>query len=174
MKRLLLAAVLALLPAALVADVADRDVLLTPDGTLYTIQSVANGDANRYLALTTVQDNKSSVSIIPETKTAGANWRPALTYDAETKTLFAFWIYTSNGLSSDTLGDGSFGAPKRTPSLLGVGATGPWTWTGSIDRLEDQVRKSILTTMRGPAPTQFRKALLFRLQQEVFECLHVP
>jgi hypothetical protein len=103
MRRLLLAAVLVLVPAALFAEVADRDVLLTPDGTLYTIQSVANGDANRYIALTTVADNKSSVSVIPETKAAGANWRPALAYDAESKTLFAFWIYTSNGLSSEMM-----------------------------------------------------------------------
>ena len=43
--------------------------------------------------------------------------------------------------------------PKRVPSLLGVAATGPWTWTGSISRLEDQIRKSILTTMHGSKPT---------------------
>jgi YVTN family beta-propeller protein len=59
----------------------------------------------------------------------------------------------TNSLLSDTLGDGSYGAPKRVPSLLGVGATGPWTWTGSIDRLEDQLRKSITTTMQGPKPS---------------------
>jgi YVTN family beta-propeller protein len=59
----------------------------------------------------------------------------------------------TNNLSSDTLGDGSYGAPKRVPSLLGVSASGPWTWTGSIARLEDQVRKSIATTMHGPKPT---------------------
>jgi YVTN family beta-propeller protein len=51
------------------------------------------------------------------------------------------------GLRSDTLGDGSYEAPKQIPSLLGVGSTGPWTWTGSVPRLEDQVRKSIQTTM---------------------------
>ena len=55
----------------------------------------------------------------------------------------------SNGLASDTLGDGSYGAPKRVPTLLGVAATGPWTWTGSKDRLEEQVRQSITTTMHG-------------------------
>lgn len=54
------------------------------------------------------------------------------------------------GLLSDTLGDGSYGAAKRIPSLLGVAATGPWTWTGSITKLEDQVRKSIEITMQGP------------------------
>ena len=56
------------------------------------------------------------------------------------------------GLKSDTLGDGSYGAAKQIPSLLGVGATGPWTWTGSKERLEDQVRTSIQTTMHGPKP----------------------
>jgi len=61
--------------------------------------------------------------------------------------------HTSN-LLSDTLGDGSYGAPKRIPSLLGVAKTGPWTWTGSMARLEDQIRKSIKTTMHGSDPTQ--------------------
>ncbi len=56
------------------------------------------------------------------------------------------------GLKSDTLGDGSYGAAKKIPSLLGVGATGPWTWTGSKETLEDQVRTSIQTTMHGPKP----------------------
>jgi YVTN family beta-propeller protein len=56
----------------------------------------------------------------------------------------------TNNLTSDTLGDGSYGAPKRIPSLLGVAATPPWTWTGSMARLTDQVQKSITTTMHGP------------------------
>jgi cytochrome c peroxidase len=60
----------------------------------------------------------------------------------------------TNNLLSDTLGDGSYGAPKRVPSLLGVAKTGPWTWTGSMARLEDQIGKSIVTTMHGPAPTK--------------------
>jgi cytochrome c peroxidase len=55
----------------------------------------------------------------------------------------------TSGLLADTLGDGSFGAPKKIPSLFGVGSTGPWNWTGSMDRLEDQVRKSIMATMQG-------------------------
>ncbi len=50
----------------------------------------------------------------------------------------------SSGQSSDTLGDGGFGAPKRVPSLLGVGTTGPWGWLRhGFERLEDQVRQSI-------------------------------
>jgi YVTN family beta-propeller protein len=66
----------------------------------------------------------------------------------------------TNNLISDTLGDGSYGAPKRVPSLLGVAATGPWTWTASIDRLDDQVRKSIATTMHGTKPADSQLAQL--------------
>jgi YVTN family beta-propeller protein len=64
----------------------------------------------------------------------------------------------TNNLSSDTLGDGSYGAPKRVPSLIGVGMTGPWTWLGMIDRLDDQVQKSIVTTMQGPKPSDAQVA----------------
>jgi YVTN family beta-propeller protein len=60
----------------------------------------------------------------------------------------------TNGLRSDTLGDGSYGAPKRVPTLLGVADTAPWAWNGSMVHLEDQVRKSIQTTMHGPRPTK--------------------
>ena len=66
----------------------------------------------------------------------------------------------TNGLLSDTLGDDSYGAPKRVPSLLGVGTTAPWAWNGSIERLEDQVRKSIETTMQGKAPSDDQVAAL--------------
>jgi YVTN family beta-propeller protein len=58
----------------------------------------------------------------------------------------------TNGRLADTLGDGTYGAAKLVPTLLGVGTTGPWGWTGGVERLEDQVRESIETTMRGAAP----------------------
>jgi YVTN family beta-propeller protein len=60
----------------------------------------------------------------------------------------------SSGAQSDTLGDGGFGAPKRIPSLLGAGQTGPWGWLGGLERLDDQVRQSIASTMQGPPPSQ--------------------
>lgn len=59
----------------------------------------------------------------------------------------------TSGVAVDTMSDGSYGAPKQTPSLLGVARTGPWTWLGRVDRLEDQVKKSITTTLRGADPT---------------------
>jgi hypothetical protein len=104
MKRLLLILALVLAPAALFAQIADRDVLLTPDGTLYTIESKAaiEGDSNRSLQLTITQGNKSTVTTIPETLT-GTNWRPALTYESDSKAVFVFWIGQVNGMSSKLL-----------------------------------------------------------------------
>jgi YVTN family beta-propeller protein len=54
---------------------------------------------------------------------------------------------------SDTLGDGSFGAPKRIPPLGGVAETGPWAWNGSVPDLAGQVQKSVQTTMHGKTIT---------------------
>ena len=55
----------------------------------------------------------------------------------------------SNGLLVDTLGDGNYGAPKRVPSLLGVRDSGPWAWNGGMSALEDQIRKSLRTTLHA-------------------------
>ena len=55
----------------------------------------------------------------------------------------------TNHRLSDTLGDGTYGAPKRVLSLLGVRDTGPWAWDGRIRELEQQVVKSVETTLRG-------------------------
>lgn len=55
----------------------------------------------------------------------------------------------TNHRLSDTLGDGNYGAPKRVLSLLGVRDTRPWAWDGRIRRLEEQVVKSVRTTLRG-------------------------
>ena len=55
----------------------------------------------------------------------------------------------SNGLLVDTLGDGNYGAPKRVPSLLGVGDSGPWAWNGSMSALEEQIHKSLRTTLHA-------------------------
>lgn len=55
----------------------------------------------------------------------------------------------SSGLLNDNFGDGSFGTPKRIPSLLGGGETRPWGWTGQKRTLEEQIAKSIHVTMQG-------------------------
>jgi hypothetical protein len=102
MKRLLLILALALIPAALVAQTVDRDVLLASDGTLYTIESKADAESNTTsLQLTVSRGARTTVTSIPETLT-GANWakNPALAYDSESKTLFAFWLGVPSGMSS--------------------------------------------------------------------------
>jgi cytochrome c peroxidase len=65
-----------------------------------------------------------------------------------------------NGRLSDTLGDGSFGAPKRVLSLLGAADTGPWAWNGSMTTLEEQIQKSIVTTLCGKPPSKEQVAAL--------------
>lgn len=56
----------------------------------------------------------------------------------------------TNEMLSDNLTDGSYGAPKRVPTLLGVGTTGPWGWVGSSSSLPAQMHLSIVQTMHGP------------------------
>ena len=47
----------------------------------------------------------------------------------------------SNGLLADTLGDGTYGTPKRTLTLRGTVLTDPWAWNGSMQYLQDQIEK---------------------------------
>lgn len=54
----------------------------------------------------------------------------------------------TTGERADNLGDGTFGASKLTPSLLGHGKTAPFGWNGSKQSLSEQIRSSIALTMR--------------------------
>ena len=108
MKRLVLALIFAIVPAALLAQVADRDVLLTPDGTLYMIESTVNDGAQAaavqsFLTLTIQHGNGRTTTIVPESLGGGMHWRPALSYDADSKTLFVFWLKMPNPFSSELL-----------------------------------------------------------------------
>ena len=47
----------------------------------------------------------------------------------------------------DTRNDGGYGAPKLTPTLRAVAATGPWTWHGWQSSLEDAMRRSLKESM---------------------------
>jgi hypothetical protein len=53
----------------------------------------------------------------------------------------------TSGILADTLGDGGYGAPKRTPTLLGTRLTDPWAWNGSQRELGGQVHQSLATTL---------------------------
>lgn len=62
----------------------------------------------------------------------------------------------TNGQLNDNLSDGGFGSPKRVLSLLGVRETPPWTWTGRVTSLRDQVVNSITKTMQGEPPSELQ------------------
>jgi YVTN family beta-propeller protein len=60
----------------------------------------------------------------------------------------------TTGQNFDTLGDGHHGAAKNTPSLLGVAGTAPHGWTGRFGRLEEQVERSIRSSLQGGEPSR--------------------
>jgi mono/diheme cytochrome c family protein len=53
----------------------------------------------------------------------------------------------TSGQLADTLGDDTTGTPKRILTLLGTRLTDPWAWNGKVRNLNEQVRKSLETTM---------------------------
>lgn len=110
MKRLLVVLALAIFPTTLLAQAsADRDVLLTPEGTLYTIESTLNdgaapADVQRFLRLTIQRVNaKAQTLTVPDTLTAGAHSHAALAFDSSSGTLFVFWLKMTNFASSELL-----------------------------------------------------------------------
>jgi hypothetical protein len=108
-KRLVFALVLLAAPLLAFGDATNRALLLTNDGTLYTIESAYTEDlgiqspSTQVLVLTTRDDqNDTTTSIVPETLLGGSHTNPALAYDSASKSLFIFWQRAiSNGMSSD-------------------------------------------------------------------------
>jgi len=109
MKRLLLVLALVFVPLAMFADAVDRDVLLTPDGTLFTVESVLNdgsapSNVKFFLRATVQPTNESAQTInIPDSLTAGVHAHPSLAWDSDSKTLFVFWLKMPNPTSSELL-----------------------------------------------------------------------
>ena len=131
MKRLLILFGLALVPTALLAQ-ADRDILLTPGGTLYTAETVLapnDSDMRRQVTLTIQQGDKSSRTVMPDSLTSGMQAAPALAYDAESGTLFVFWLRMPNVMSSEL--------------LLTAYRDGVWDKSISIDNKPFDIRSSL-------------------------------
>jgi len=109
MKRLLLVLALAVLPTTIFAGTIDRDVLVTPEGTLFSVESVLNdgsAPANaKFLLKLTVQATNGPAQMInvPDSLTAGMHTHPALAWDADSQTLFVFWLKMPNPTSSELL-----------------------------------------------------------------------
>ncbi len=104
MKRLLLGFVLLL--AATAAFAQNRDVLLTPDGMLYTVDVMQSDDAvlgGNYLKLTSRQGTGSTETLTVPESMSGVNLRPALAYDDDSDTLFVLWLHQPVNSSANEL-----------------------------------------------------------------------
>lgn len=104
MKRLLLTLAVMLFTGAAFAAVADRDVLITKAGTVFSIVSEASQDGlHASLALTIESGDKITHSVLPESIDNGINSRPTLAYDVESDTLFVVWMRMPNEATSELL-----------------------------------------------------------------------
>ena len=105
MKRLVLIVALVLLATAAFADALDRDMLITADGTVYSVVSEpAENGVNASLALTVQTSGGETIhSVLPDSVDNGINGRPTLAYDEESKTLFVMWMRLPNATSSELL-----------------------------------------------------------------------
>lgn len=109
MKKLILMAVLLCLP--LLARGQEMDALLTPDGTLYTVQFELASDhpevttqASAYLTLIGRRGDEVTREIIPATTTErGSNFNAAIAYDAPSGILSVFWIHNDSMLSNQLM-----------------------------------------------------------------------
>ena len=109
-KRLLILLV-ALLPFAAFGDAVDRDIVLTDDGKVFTVESAYAKDiaglqttSERVLTLTVQHGSDTpTTSVIPATLTGGWHVYPALAYDSQSKTLFVFWEAARNNFLSTDL-----------------------------------------------------------------------
>jgi hypothetical protein len=108
MKSFLASFALTLFAAAAIAQVADRDVLVIPDGTVYTVDqgipSSSSGVAAANILELSVQKGSEvpQYLLVPESVLAGSHVSSTLAYDAESKTLFVLWTH-QNGMSSELL-----------------------------------------------------------------------
>ena len=116
MRRILVALCLIALP--LFASGEARETLLTPDGTLFTVESrfaqPENGASSAHLVLRWQAGTEGSEEIVPATLGEGAHLEPAVAYDAVSRTLFLFWL--------------RYGGTSETQLLLAArDANGTWS-----------------------------------------------
>ena len=108
MKRLLLISIVLFL--TLSASAREIEPLLAPDGALFSIRTrVASEtpevktDAKQYLVLDSRRGGEMTSQIVPASMTRGAHSSAAMAYDAESKTLFLFWLHDTGTMSSELL-----------------------------------------------------------------------
>lgn len=110
LTRILLVAVFTLASFGARAQVVDRDILLTPEGTLFTIESVwsesfeeLETSSERVLHLTVQNGEETETIFVPESLKGGLHNNAALAWDSESQALFVFWQKTPNPQLSSQL-----------------------------------------------------------------------
>jgi hypothetical protein len=135
MKRILISLVLALFATAVFAQAADRDVLVTPGGTVYTVDqgipSSSSGVAATNILELSIQNGSEAPQymLVPESVLAGYHFGGTLAYDADSKTLFVLWTHMPNGTSSEL--------------LLASYRDGKWQPAVSIDHQANHIRTNL-------------------------------
>jgi hypothetical protein len=107
MRKLVLAVALIVCPV--LASAAQSSTLLTPDGTLYSVGVRAAASANSssigdsHLVLTTRQGSETKSEVIPASLVGGSHSDASMAYDAESSTLFLFWLHRQSISGSELL-----------------------------------------------------------------------
>ncbi len=137
MKKLLVLLAIVAMPLSAAPEISD--ILLSSTGTLYTIASEApaatsNSEASMHLVLTERNGEVTRSEIVPASDVRGSHLNGLLGYDAESGTLFVFWIqhfgYLYNQLlfcTRDSAGNwsepSSFGSPYNYRENLRIAVT---------------------------------------------------
>ena len=134
-RRLLLLIVLCAASVS-IAAASHKDILLTSDGTLYTVESVRAANGGDYaqsahsLTLTIQRGEKRDTVSVPGTLTEGSHGNPALGYDAPSGTLFLFWQQNLNGVLSSRL-------------LFAAYQNGAWSEPTALDAVDYDIRRNL-------------------------------
>lgn len=113
----------------------DRDVVLTSDGVLYSVETAYDagagyGRSNWHLTMTVQNGEARTTTPVPGSLTGGAHSSPALGYDADSKTLFLFWQESLNGGLSSRL-------------LFSSYQNGTWSEATALDSIDWNLRRNL-------------------------------
>lgn len=108
MRKLFL--LVALLSLSLVASAGQSDTMLTPAGTLFTIESELVSDSidsttvsDTHLFLTSRTGAETKKEMIPATIVDGSHTDAAMAFDSDSGMLFVFWIHSKSLTGSELL-----------------------------------------------------------------------
>ncbi|HEV7486263.1 MAG TPA: hypothetical protein VGQ65_11320 [Thermoanaerobaculia bacterium] len=144
MKRFFVSLALALFATAAFAQAADRDVLVTLDGTVYTVDqgipSSSSGVAASNILELAIQKGSETPQylLVPESVSAGRHFGSVLAYDADSKTLFVLWTHMRNATSSEL--------------LLASYRDGKWQPAVSIDYRDNSARANLRLSITRRVP----------------------